>query len=88
VNFIATPCISMPVLDTNFSEHVYKHSESIHNANSKTEMSTNLFPECIKSKASLIFSKGMLWVTNSSSIIFLFKYSSTSFGTLSLLFHP
>lgn len=47
-----------------------------------------LFPECISSKASLILSKGSVWVTNSSTLIFLDMYSVTSFGTLSTLFQP
>lgn len=47
-----------------------------------------LFPECIRSKALLIWSKDRLPVTNSSTFIFLDIYSDTSFGTLSTLFHP
>lgn len=47
-----------------------------------------LFPECISSKVSLILSKGRVWVTNSSTLIFLDMYSVTSFGTLSTLFQP
>lgn len=38
----------------------------------KKESSSNLFPACMRSKASLILSKGKVWVTNSSTISFLF----------------
>lgn len=47
-----------------------------------------LFPACISSKASLICSKGRVWVTNSSTFIFLDMYSATNFGILSTLFQP
>lgn len=47
-----------------------------------------LSPRCSKSNASLILSKPMLCVTNSSIINSFFMYASTSFGALSTLFHP
>lgn len=52
---------------------------------SEYRSSTDLFPACIKSKASFIFSIGRSNVTNSSTIISLFMYFSTSLGTESLL---
>lgn len=47
-----------------------------------------LLPSCIKSNDSLIDSKGMRCVMNSSISNSLFKYRSTNFGTLSTLFQP
>ena len=38
-------------------------------------------PSCIKSKASLILSSGMVWVIRSSMLIFFSMYQSTIFGT-------
>src|SRR5579862_7176814 len=38
-------------------------------------------PLCMRSKASLIFSKGMTCVIRSSMLIFLSMYQSTIFGT-------
>ena len=54
----------------------------------KSNSATHLLPSCIKSKDSFIFSRGMLWVTNSSTFISPRMYSSTSLGTLSTLFQP
>lgn len=42
----------------------------------------------MRSKPSVIFSKGKVWVTNSSTLRFFFMYSSTSLGTLSTLLYP
>src|SRR5260221_443229 len=40
-----------------------------------------LLPSSIRSKASLIFSSGMVWVMRSSMLIFFSMYQSTIFGT-------
>ena len=45
-------------------------------------------PFSINPIASLIDSIGIVWLTNSSTISSLERYSSTSFGTWSRLFHP
>lgn len=49
---------------------------------------THQFPECNKSKPSLILSNERLCVTNSSSINSFDMYCLTSLGTLSLDFQP
>ena len=60
----------------------------IYNNKSKIIHNTHQSPECSSSKPSLILSKGILWVINSSKINFLSMYSWTSFGTLSFDFQP
>lgn len=47
-----------------------------------------LSPRCSKSNASLILSRSIVCVTNSSIIKSFCIYESTSFGALSTLFHP
>ena len=51
-------------------------------------LSTNLFPECMRSKASFILSSGIVWVINSSSFSLPAMYSSESLGILSRALYP